>query len=382
MSNSNKKIFVAGPAYLDRVLGIDESPLERSPGDPPVDRSVDGKLAAGGSPRRTLELVDASKSTIAIKLPESWPGPFGTIEIATDWTSDLLKRTNKQEFLQPFRRSIESSSWHDDLGGMGAGYASALAGTLFSALGAGNDPIGARVASFLSDQSIEHHPIFIPGKSSDWTLLVTSGRRGDKLAIGFRGAHDSIERLPDSWADRCDLRVVAGLPNRIVAEAFQVNDHSIRLFAPSIRNMRDLAPTVDSFAGKFDLLCCNRLEWETLGDREAIERSTPIVATTDGANGCVVRFWDRAGVRREIFEPAFPRERPPRDTNRAGEAFASTFVTTLIELNVTVDRVDPALIQAAAKRASAAAALELDLVRFGFPTRFAIDRAVQDGVIP
>lgn len=376
------KVFVAGPAYLDRVLAIDESLLERAPKDSPVDRSVDGRFAAGESRRRSLELVDASKSTIAIKLPESWPGPSGTIEIATDWTSDSSPCEDQTKTSNSFQRAIESSSWHDDLGGMGAGYAAALGGTLHSALGAGPDPIGTRIAAFLNDQSIEHHPIFIPRRPSDWTLLITSGRRGDKLAIGFRGAHDAIERLPDSWTQPCDLRVVAGLPNRILAEAFQVDDKSIHMFAPSIRNMRDRSPSVESLAGKFDLICCNRLEWETLGECRAIERSTPIIATTDGANGCRIRFWDRDGVRREIIEPAFPRARPPRDTNRAGEAFASTLVTTLIEANATLDRIDPALIQAATIRASAAAALEIDLVRFGFPSRFAIDRAVQDGMIP
>ena len=77
--------------------------------------------------------------------------------------------------------------------------------------------------------------------------------------------------------------------------------------------------------------------------------------------------------------PAFPRQRPPRDTNRAGESYAATLLSTLLDhgWNAGSGVVDDGLIRTAARRASAAAALELDRVDFGFPTDAEIDAALR-----
>ena len=107
----------------------------------------------------------------------------------------------------------------------------------------------------------------------------------------------------------------------------------------------------------------------------------PIVAVTDGPRGSEIRFTDANGESRRIHQPAFPRLRPPRDTNRAGEAFASALIETLLEGGWTgADRVvDGDLMQRAAARASAAAALVLDRLEFGFPGREEVDAALRAG---
>src|SRR4051794_28877673 len=71
------EILVCGPAYLDRVLRIDQ-PLVDPRDGPPVDASVEGELRAGGG----LKLVDRMGGEILIELPEGWPGPEGVCMIS------------------------------------------------------------------------------------------------------------------------------------------------------------------------------------------------------------------------------------------------------------------------------------------------------------
>ena len=78
---------------------------------------------------------------------------------------------------------------------------------------------------------------------------------------------------------------------------------------------------------------------------------------------------------------AFPRGRPPVDTNRAGECFAATLLTCLLDVGWRPGPADAELICRAARRASAASALVLDLERFGFPTPTQVDRALERGEV-
>ena len=89
------------------------------------------------------------------------------------------------------------------------------------------------------------------------------------------------------------------------------------------------------------------------------------------------RAWNVCSV------PAFPRHRPPRDTNRAGEAYAATLLSTLLEhgWNAGSGVIDDGLIQSAALRSAAAAALVLDRVGFGFPTGAEIEAALRAGSV-
>jgi ribokinase len=177
------------------------------------------------------------------------------------------------------------------------------------------------------------------------------------------------------------LRVVAALPNRLVEPVLRVPGAQTRFFAPALRNMADRLHPLGRFADHVDILSCNRTEWQTLEDREAVASMIPIVAVTDGPRGFDIRFTNPGGESNWIHRPAFPRARPPRDTNRAGEAFAFTFVATLLDQGWTgASRgIDDALIRMAAERAAAAAALVLDRLDFGFPECKQIDVALEVG---
>ncbi len=363
------KVIVFGPAYLDRVLRVDRRLIERDLG-PPLDQSVEGACGFGAD--QNLQLIEPSGSVLEITLPETWPGPFGQVVLASE-----LRPVAKA------RRLVQGLSWSDDLGGMGAGYAAALGGMLHHALGSEDDPGSRAVAELLAREGVVHEPIRIRDRPADWTLLVTSGAYGDKLAIGFRGCHAALaEDAFDSWLPApCDLRVVAGLPNPLAARLLSAPGARCRLFAPAMRNMLDRACPVSAFAGSIDLLCCNRHEWETLPDREETAWKLSILVVTDGPAGAWARFTVPSGDPGRLQVPAFPRARPPADTNRAGEAFAATFASALLShgWDPASGVAEPGLIQQAMLRASAAAALVLDRTDFGFPRPEEIDAALHAG---
>jgi ribokinase len=175
--------------------------------------------------------------------------------------------------------------------------------------------------------------------------------------------------------------VVAGLPNPLAAEVLQAPGARVRFFAPALRNMLDRDRPLAGFAGSIDVLSCNLREWEALEGRDDVARAVPIVAITDGPRGSRVLFRAPDGRPGAIQIPAFPRDHPPRDTNRAGEAYASTLIMSLLEAGWPPGPAEAELIREAARRASATAALEIDLLGFGFPDRAAIDAALRAGVV-
>ena len=357
--------LIFGPAYLDRVVRVDRPLVDPSFGERPLDGSVDGRwVEAGGG----LTLLDPLGSRLVLELPEDWPGPTGTVE--------LSRPLSKAE--AGWSRAVPCLSWQDDLGGMGAGFAAALGGELISALGPEGDPASRAIADLLLAAGVTHHPIRVSGKPADWTLLITSGEHGDKLPIGFRGCHAALPDLAP-WSDRAGgLRVVASLPNRLASEALR-GPAEIRAFAPALRNMIDRDPPVSAFAGAIDVLSCNRGEWEALDDREQVAWQVSILAITDGPRGALLRFTTPDGEAGRIEVPAFPRAHPPRDTNRAGEAFAATLLSTLLENGWTPGVTPPDLAHHAANRAAAAAALVLDRADFGFPTSSEVDEGLRAG---
>jgi ribokinase len=367
----NLRVHVVGPAYLDRVLKVD-APLVSPAIGPPFDESVDGVL--GTCEGSALDLVSPSGELIEITLPGDWPGPFGRIELSGELRFGAMGR-----------RVVRCLGWHDDLGGMGAGYAAALRGTLWSALGAEDDAITEAIQELLARYSIDHRPIRIADHAADWTLLVTSAEHGDKLAIGFRGCHAAVEpvTLENVVATPCDLRIAAALPNRLAALVLSARGARCRFFAPSMRNMLDRDHPVSSFASSIDVLSCNRREWDALADREEVAWRVSILVVTDGSAGSSVRFTTPQGEPGIVRLPAFPRSHPPRDTNRAGESFASCLVRTLLSegWNPASAVADEDLMRCAMLRASAAAALVLDRVDFGFPGDDEIDAALRDGSV-
>jgi ribokinase len=148
-----------------------------------------------------------------------------------------------------------------------------------------------------------------------------------------------------------------------------------------MRNMVDRDHPVSRFAGSIDVISCNRQEWEALEDREEVAWRVSVLVITDGPNGASARFTKPDGDTGAVQVPAFPRDRPPRDTNRAGEAFAATLVSDLLAggWNPGSGVVDEPLVRRAMLRASASAALVLDLIEFAFPAAEEIAAAVQAG---
>ena len=353
-------VVVFGPAYLDRVLRVDRPLLDPSLGQPPLDRSVDGRRVAAG-PADALRLVDPAGATLVLDPPDGWPGPVGTIALARPLADGMPPG--------PAPRHARGVAWADDLGGMGAGFAAALGGTLVSALGAADDPMTRVVASLLARQRIAHEPVRIADRPADWTLLVTSGAHGDKLPVGFRGCHAAWAD-PGPRADRpARARVVAGLMNPLARRALgDPTPGAIRAFFPAARNMLDRDAPAATLADRVDLLSCNRGEWADLGAQAAAFDAVPVLAITDGADGATVRFRPPGGTFAEVAVPAFALPDPIVDTNRAGEAFAAALLRALVDAGWVPGPADPGLIRRAAWRASAAAALTLRRADFGFPT--------------
>lgn len=368
----SRRVLVIGPAYLDRVVRVD-SPLLPAPWnqlDGPVDRSIEGvwdRVEPG------LTLQDPELGRLKIALPQDWPGPNGRV----------LLNSALRPGSGPWNHSVHCVDWLDDLGGMGAGFAKALDGTLVSALGPDDDPTSNAVRRLLQAQGINHEPLVIPDRAADWTLLITSGPHGDKLPVGLRGCHsaikvEAIEREGNRHeSDLLDLLVVASLPNPLALKALQAVPARLRMFAPAMRNMSDRSSPVRVW-DSLDLLFCNRDEWLAAGEPSELYRRCALVAITDGPRGASV--WFNHGNDFETIA-AFPRLSPPTDTNRAGEAFASTLVTTLLDSGWSnrQDRIAPEHLRVALLRASAAAALVIDRPRFGFASRQEVDKALAAG---
>lgn len=360
-----RKILVFGPAYLDRVLKVDRPLIDPAVGGV-IDRSAPGRWEEVGG-RADLLIVGLDEGDIRVELPPDWPGPVG-----------VIRAGDRHRGRAP--REARGVAWHDDLGGMGSGFAKAFGGTLHLPLGDDTDPINPRVIRLLDDAGIDCRPARIPGRLGEWTLLLTSGEFGDKLPIGFRdpGQIDQTDPAPE---EPCDLLVAASMTNRRAAAALAHPSARVRLFAPAMRNMTDADPSVSAFARDIDILCCNRTEWEALADREEVAWRVPVLAITDGPRGAEIRYTTPTGEAGRLEIPAFPRSHPPKDTNRAGEAFASTLVTSLLDSEWSPDSTPDDLIRRAAERASAAAALVLDRAEFGFPADEEIERALEEGIV-
>ncbi len=356
-----RKTIVFGPAYLDRVLKVD-GPLAAGR---TIDRSALGRWEREASPGADLLVMGLPEGNIRVALPEDWPGPSGVVRLGD---SDPDRPA----------RMVRGVAWHDDLGGMGAGFAKAFGGTLHLLLGVDADPIPRRVLDLLDAAGVDHGATHVPGRVGEWTLLLTSGEHGDKLPIGFRDPGRDVIVGPD---EACDLLVAASMTNRRAAAALTHPSASVRMFAPAMRNMMDLDPRVSSFSKDIDILCCNRTEWEALADREEVAWRVSILAVTDGPRGAEVRYTTPTGEAGQLVIPAFPRREPPKDTNRAGEAFASTLVAALFDDGWSPGTTSDGSIRRAAERASAASALVLDRTDFGFPTAREIDRALADGIV-
>ena len=187
-------VTVFGPAYIDRVLRVTE-PIALE-GHRPIDISIQA-ISLTTAPGNGLDINAPHGNSLKIVVPEGWPGPWGTIQLQEDpWP------TCQHNAL---RKVVNALAWNEDLGGMGAGYARALGGRLIFAIGQPDDPISDQILKKLTKNEIRCTPVRISAKSADWTLLVTSGAYGDKLAIGFRG-YDS--KGLDCRTSKCNSRTI------------------------------------------------------------------------------------------------------------------------------------------------------------------------------
>jgi sugar/nucleoside kinase (ribokinase family) len=368
MRKTDCPVLVYGPAYLDFVIRVD-----RPIGSVPIDLGSDGVLETDSQDR--LAIVCPNGASLKVAGLRARGIPTGRLKTL----HDVLPAG--------FSNLVEAVETVEDLGGMGAGFAAALGGRLVSAIAGERDSISARIRHLLERCRIDHSPVIVSEQSqADSTFIVSSGPFGDKLPIGLRGCHAGLTFERTVRDVDAEVVVVASLKNALMDALLGWHPDAFRILAPSARNCRDRVDTVGRLAGKAELLAVNAAEWATMleADRQAFEASDAILSVTRGPDGARISWRDQHGVRRTHFEPVFPRSRPPVDTNRAGEAFASNFVMALREHGGSAAclQVDEDRVRHAARRAAAAAALVLDMPRFGFPSMFDIQEAIGRGSIP
>ncbi len=161
------------------------------------------------------------------------------------------------------RLAIRGIAWHDDLGGMGAGYASALGGWLHSALGPESDPTSDAISG--SAGPVRDRPPGHPARRSSGRLdLADHQRRVRRQARRW----DSGAAMPRWIRFRCHAsrrralrpasrRRPAESPGRAGVEGAR---GPARVFlAPAMRNMTDRDHPLGRFAECVDILSCNRI---------------------------------------------------------------------------------------------------------------------------
>ncbi|MBI1323890.1 hypothetical protein GC170_12005 [bacterium] len=367
MRSSNLPALIFGPAYLDLVVRV-AGPISHRP----IDLGSDGHFDPDSLDR--LEIICPNGAALIIPGLKGTACPTGRLTTANDVLPAGLNRT--MAMIETF----------EDLGGMGSGYAAALGGRLVSALAQPIDPLSARVRQAIAKHGIDHRAVsFVDIAQADTTFIVTSGPSGDKLPIGLRGCHASLEPDDVLGYDHAPIVVAASLSNALMHAVLVEARESLRILAPSARNCRDRMYPLSRMAAVTDLLALNAGEWAELTetDRRAFEDSAAILSITRGPEGAEILWRNRRRERESHFEPAFPRRRPPVDTNRAGEAFATHLIRKLVETGWSHERrtVDERAVRVAALYASAAAGLVIGMPRFGFPSSKDVERIVGLGEI-
>lgn len=355
--SSQTKVLVYGPAYLDIVMRVG-LPLVAQ-GHSPIDKSVDGTLQHAPDLHQALELVDPSGKRLILTGLDGNRHPTGRLRLSHNLLDHPLL-------------SMPAIEVTESLGGMGAGYAAALGGELVSALSDIRDQPRDRIEQALQMNRVRHCPILIHGQATDWTLIVSSGRHGDKLPVGLRGCHAALRAADMIQTGPWGVVLGASLHNALLAELLAHHADSLRVLAPAMRNCRDQLMPLGDLAGMADLISLNHHEWNELrpADRQAWLHSDAIICVTQGPKGAHLSWVDPAGNRLTHHEPLFTRTMPPVDTNRAGEAFAAFLLRELIQQGWS-KRSGPVTqegLQWAARVGSAAAGLTVNRPGFGFPS--------------
>lgn len=370
LSKCNTLVF--GPAYLDNVVRIN-TPIvpDRSR---IIDIGANGRWTPDAS--GAIDIFDVDGGRLTIKLPNEQNAISGRYEIQGVLPNDF------------FPNCIVADQIDSDLGGMGAGYAAALQARLVYCRGNSEDPITERVKSCLDQYAIENQSVVVSHCNSDWTLLISSGNYGDKMPIGMRGCHDSAtvkSLLAAAAIQSPEVVVVASLRNDLMRDLLKFYKNSIRVLAPAIRNCREQAVLLSQCALDCELLTLNEAEWAMLGpsNQQQFMASNAIICVTQGPSGTTINWRVSTGERHFYHEPAFPRTVPPNDTNRAGEAFGSAFLKSLLQSGWcrAYNQPDLEMIQRAARLASVTAGLTINITSFGFPSDDQTRSAIANGMI-
>ena len=370
MNDRKHLVLVYGPAYLDIVMRVGQ-PLVRS-GHAPLDKSVDGIFCKNGKHQNELEIQDPSGNLLILSGLNCLKHPTGRLELS-------------HSVLDSRAMSVAVIEVVEELGGMGAGYAAVLEGRLVSALGSNHDLPRTMIESGLKRLGIEYSPVIIEGKPTDWTLIVSSGPHGDKHPVGSRGCHSELSASVMHQHGNWELVVAASLKNELLFGVLESHPDSLRVLVPAMRNCRDQQFPLRNLVGLADFISLNEHEWQELTplDRSAWWESKAILCVTRGPDGADIYWTDRSGIRQNFYQPVFPRSVPVVDTNRAGEAFASFLIQSLMtqgwsktEMNITSE-----MVQRASLAGSAAAGLTIQLPNFGFPSAQEVARVLQTGVI-
>ena len=110
---TNRRVEVFGPAYLDRVLRVDRPLTDPAPALP----SIRASTASGSSRAQRRSSWSIPRDPRSTSSARDWPGPTGKIRLSASVREGAARPAG-----------VRGMAWHDDLGGMGAGYAAALGG--------------------------------------------------------------------------------------------------------------------------------------------------------------------------------------------------------------------------------------------------------------
>jgi len=355
-------ILIFGPAYLDVVVEIARALV---PGYPAL--TLDQSAPASHMALHAEDYIQVCGPTgddLRFPLLPDAQDTAATYHLGEPVLARMLGRDTRRTVVgeYPVTRLVTQ------IGGMGAGYALALRGTLRMPVGGSQDEpdaIGQDIIRLLGYHGISTVPCLLTGRASDTSLVILS-TQGDKLAIGVRDTmvHWRVTREDRALVEKADALVFCGAPNALMAEVLAWQPSIPVMCAPAMRNVCDATVPLVELAPHIHYLTLNALEWAHLEGQDAMLRQVPVISVTDGAHGSRVLFGDS-----EVHIPAVPRDRPA-NTNRAGETYGSTFFKVLMAEYPNFYRagyVTAPIVEKAGRIAGLQAARQLDLRGFAFP---------------
>ena len=381
------EILVVCPLYLDLVLEVDR-PL--TPRRPTAETDADDPAGRGGLDHSVYEVARISEPSDRLVVRND---AGETIEIVNT-SAATLPVTGTIFVDQPL---VADEAWHQRVGltahrqlpgGMGSGFAAALKSHAVAALGANHsrqpDAAGRKLIECLREADVGLTPQLFSGVDTDTTVLVSSGPHGDKLPIGRRqvGSMLNCNAELKNAIDQTNVLVIAGLHNRLTAELLSAPGAAgYVVFAPTWRNIDSANSVLGPVADQIDYLCCNEEEWQGLDADSWVRNRVALITVTAGTKGATVYFHNQAGQSTSLHVPAFRPGEPPVDTNRAGESFASAFLSCLLD-EVELDAMKSGtfaheLIEQAAREAAVAAHLQVQTSSFQFHDRDRIRAAMR-----